>query len=132
MRTQLLVAALVIACNGDRSTSRPPTPMPTPTSNSNWPKAELELELDVTHKLTMGYGHVWEATVRRVIKGQLPDRVFALSTSGSDIYGGHFQCCGAERGVIVQFARIPERPAALTGFVAEDGTVWTIVDVGGS
>ena len=93
------------------------------------PSDHLVLVVDTDRPIPIGYGYKWHATVKRVIKGTLPDAEVWLSVHGADVYGGHFQCCAPEQGVEVTLRRIAKRPAALGGFVAKDGTIWEIVDV---
>lgn len=42
-----------------------------------------------------------------------------------DYYGGHFTGMKVE-GLRLTLRKVEERPAALSGFVAEDGTVWKL------
>ena len=93
---------------------------------------ELEIVVDANHAMAMGYGHAWKATVREVVTGELADpqlNLLTLANASGTFYHGRFQKLDEQHGVKLTFRRIPQRPAALAGFVAKDGTIWEIVDV---
>jgi hypothetical protein len=91
--------------------------------------SELEIVIDAKYVRAMGYGHIWTATVRRVVGGELADPSVALRTFDDvdgDLYHGRFQARAEQREVTLTLRRVAERPAALAGFVAADGTIWQL------
>lgn len=92
--------------------------------------SKLEIVVDAKHLRAMGYGHIWRATVRDVVAGELADPTVDLRTfddAGGDLYQGRFRAPDEQREVTLTLRRIAERPAALAGFVAADGTIWKLV-----
>lgn len=95
------------------------------------PAEQLQIVVDASYIIGMGYGHIWKATVREVLAGTLPDREIKLSlldNSSGTLYGGQFRS-GKVDGARLTLRKIEERPAALVGFVAADGTIWQLADV---
>lgn len=91
--------------------------------------SELEIIVDAEYLRAMGYGHLWRATVREVVAGQLADPIVelrAFDDEDGEIYHGRLRARDAQRGVTLLLRRIAARPAALTGFVAADGTIWEL------
>jgi hypothetical protein len=89
----------------------------------------LVLLLDVTHGVDIGYGRIWRANVREVRRGSLADAVISLHTFDESAYNGLLRCCEGERGLEITFRRVLERPAALVGFEASDGTIWSLREI---
>jgi len=131
----LVVFSLSAACGYNPSsrteTSSGQTPIPNNPKTSMIHAPELTLIVDAKYSLPMGYGAFWSVTVREVAQGTLPDRQFQLSLAEDPDhrhYGSRFNFRD-EVGVKLRFYREPDRPAALTGFVAADGTTWSLIDV---
>ena len=127
-RLAIIVALGATACASDPGTTRPARSQDSKVSDMT--KPELEIVVDAKHAMAMGYGHGWKATVREVVAGELADQEIVLRTvvnREGTRYGGHFKTVDDERGVTLTLRRIPERPAALVGFVAADGTIWELV-----
>ncbi len=94
----------------------------------------LTLVLDLEISIPLGYGNTWACEVRDVVSGELADEVISLHTSAfvpDEIYNGYFQhySPGRYRALEITFRRLDERPGELSGFVADDGTVWEITGV---
>lgn len=120
----LLALVVAAACNRDAA---PPTATGSTMTTSSADR--LVLVVDTTQPIEIGYGFQWRTAIRKVIQGALPDAEVWMSVHGADVYEGHFQCCAAEQGIEVTLRRIPQRGAALSGFVAKDGTTWEIESV---
>ncbi len=90
----------------------------------------LTLIVDARHNLPIGYGETWKCPVRSVVTGELADKEISLSTIGpfgeGGMYGGYFENFGTHEALEITFKRLGERPAALSGFAASDGTIWEI------
>lgn len=123
-----VIACAFAACASDGSAERTaPRTNESPTMST----PELEITIDATHVGDIGYGRVWNATVRAVGAGALPDQTIKLTTFANakgDFYHGHFRLPDEQRGVKLTFRKIPKRPAALAGFIAKDGTIWELVE----
>jgi hypothetical protein len=92
---------------------------------------ELTIVVDARYLRPLGYGGVWRATVRAILEGELADRDLRLTVFndlGGRMHAGRFQH-DRETAVRLRLRSLPERPAALEGFVADDGTVWELVAV---
>ena len=97
------------------------------------PSSELtEVVIDAQYVIGMGYGHVWRARVREGQRPPFGDSSFDLSlfdnSSGVD-YGGRFADFNPQVEVHLTLRQIATRPAALAGFVSEDGTIWQVVNI---
>ena len=93
---------------------------------------QLTIIVDARYVTAMGYGNIWNATVKQVVKGGLPDAKIQLSlfdNAGGAAYHGRFRGGHEEQGVKLTLTPVPDMPAALEGFVAGDGTIWQIVAV---
>jgi hypothetical protein len=120
MVPQTVSAALlvVLALAAQASAAEPPARAP-----------DLVVVVDATYNLSHGYGHMFKCTVKRVEKGTLADRQIHLSTIAfpKERYGGALQEFQTYPDLRLSFARIPARPAALSGFVDGSGAVWEIL-----
>jgi hypothetical protein len=128
VRIVAALAVIVIACASDGGAEQ--ASLHRDSKGSNMSTAELEIVIDAQHVRGMGYGHVWKATVTRVVAGELVDQEIELRTRmdpGGSFYGGRFKDLDPQKGVTLTLRRIPSRPVALVGFVAKDGTIWEIV-----
>src|SRR5262245_35859560 len=94
---------------------------------------QLAIVADVKYRVTMGWGHYWDATVREVLEGKLAQQTFTMSLHSNEDgrrYSGRFQDLRRqENSVGMRFHKLPESPVPLQGFVPSDGTTWEIVDV---
>ncbi|MCP4229513.1 MAG: hypothetical protein GY771_05135 [bacterium] len=102
------------------------------------PADSLTLVLDAKPGIPIGYGQTWKCVVREVVVGELSDTELTLSTYGSfgdttdELYNGYFQSTppfDSYNALEVDFERLDERPAALSGFKAADDTIWQITNV---
>lgn len=93
---------------------------------------QLTIIVDARYVTAMGYGNIWNATVKQVVSGQLSDAKIQLSlfdNAAGTAYHGRFRGGREEQGAKLTLAPISEMPAALEGFVAGNGTIWQIVGV---
>lgn len=102
------------------------------------PGDSLTLIFDAEPGIPIGYGQTWKCTVREVVAGELSDTEITLSTFGTGtaathkMYNGYFQSIppfDSYYALEVIFERLDERPGALSGFKAADGTTWQITTV---
>ena len=114
-RVLALIVSAALGCGTDRAPRTAP-PMSNPDS--------LTLVVDVSAPIPIGYGNAWHAEVRKVVAGALADPHVLLSAFETEL-----PCCGPHPQVEVTLRRVPNRPAALAGFVAADGTIWEMVSV---
>jgi len=130
-----VVAVIAALATGPACGSDSPPVHPAPSRDSkvqDMTTPELEIVVDAKYAMSMGYGHAWKATVREVVTGTLADQqlnLLTLANASAKLYRGHFQKLDEQRGVKLRLHRVAQRPSALAGFVANDGTIWEIVDV---
>ena len=105
------------------------------TSSTSESRVRLTIVVDAKYEYPMGYGHVWNAKVRKVVDGTLTDRTVEVSlypNADGRKYAGRFRSVrGDEKSVRLRLRRGAEMPAALEGFRTSDGTVWELIDVDG-
>ncbi len=128
----LAAAVFALGCGrDDRSSGR--TYVEPHVSDGRVTMDQLTIVVDARYLTAMGYGNIWRATVREVAAGSLADPELQLALFGNDdgrLYGGRFRSDRTqERGVTLRLRRVPELPAGLEGFVAKDGSIWSIVGI---
>jgi hypothetical protein len=95
---------------------------------------DLVLVVDAVYNLSHGYGHMFRCPVKKVVKGECIDDTINISVFAEfgeeDLYGGYFKPFKEYTSLIVAFKKVPERPAALSGFKVSKGEIWEILVVG--
>lgn len=131
-----LLGSLLLLClapSGCKSAPPEETPGNTPEAQpeeTEYTETELTLIIDAEYNLPIGYGSTWKCPVRSVVAGELPDEEIGLRTRMNEAaYNGYFGEITDYKALEIDFERLPEMPGALSGFKAEDGSIWEIKTV---
>lgn len=127
MKTVIAIATLLTlgsaGCSPQNNVEVTPNPPPGDS---------LTLIIDAEPGIPIGYGQTWQCDVREVVEGELTDLRITLSTIGNasaELYNGYFGSIDSYTALEIAFERLDERPGALSGFKAADGTIWQITTV---